>query len=284
MKWIHGVALMGVAALAAAGELKATVADNRVDTCNQCSLQQVEAKATQRNVATMVGVYVLDYALERVWLCEVVREPELGGNVAACGLADAGKQAEFKEITSLIRQLNTIVEIPYPGGDIYSISGCPACARGWLLDNRHALANQLSLIDQLAAKGIRFGASLQVRAGTIDVSVEGQVRVKVKLSNDSSGGREKGYCIGALTNTELVIDTDQCTDSDGNPIPTLANLTIRRYVFTSTSNHLNMINRLRATGRTVHLGGIATVGELKEIDCNAKDCESKEPPPSNGGR
>jgi hypothetical protein len=282
-EWIRAMA--GMAAMAASASAIANVSDGRVDTCNQCTLQQVEAKAIQRYVPSMVEVHVLDYAHELVWTCEVVREREFNANVASCGLAPPAAQQVFKEVAGLVRQLNSEVSIPYPGGNIYDIAGCPACARGWLLDNRYRLANQLSVVDLLAARGLALAASLNVWRGAVSASYEGQIRVKVILENDASGGREKAYCIGTLTNTELVVDTNRCVDSDGNPIPTLANpLPQDSYVFLSTVNQQNMINRLRSTGRVVRSGGTVTVGQPGRIDCNSNDCESKEKEPSSGGK
>lgn len=249
-----------------------------LDTCNGCTALQVEARAEQRHAWTMERVFVLDYLQRTAWQCDVYYEQEFNANIAACGPAAQEVQQTFFEMTDSIISLNGEVEIPYDGGSIYDISGCPACARGWLLDNQGALVNQLSLIDLLSAAGLRFAGQIGVSVGSVSASYEGQVRVKVTLENDSSGGREKGYCIGYLTGTELMIDVNQCVDSDGNPIPTLQNTNVQnRYAFTSTFNHSSMVNRLRAVGRTIYTGTVTT-GPL-EIECTGDECIT--PPPGD---
>lgn len=124
--------------------------------------------------------------------------------------------------------------------------------------------------------------AINVSPASISATYGGQIRVKVVLDDDASGGREKAHCIGVLTDTGLVIDADQCFDSDGNPIPTLCNPGLQdAYVFSSVVNQQGMANRIRALGRPVRHGGTVTVGQLGRIDCNRRGCESKEMSPSS---
>lgn len=250
-----------------------------LDECNGCSQTQVTARAEQRYVRDYKEVVILDYINSAAWQCEVYYEPEFMSNFASCQPASSAVQHEFNEVVGWVTSLNASeVEIPYPGGNIYDISGCPACARGWLLDNQHALSNQLSIIDMLKAAGVNLAGRIGVVVASVEASYEGHVRVKINLSNDSSGGRESAYCIGYLTGTELAIDVNKCVDSDGNPIPTLENPSIQTgYLFTSSINHGAMINRLRGIGRRVVFTGTVTVGSPAKIDCNSTECESKEP-------
>ncbi|WP_156890144.1 hypothetical protein [Silanimonas lenta] len=264
-----------------AGSGLASTRGDWVDVCDGCALWQVEARAARYPVSALSKVHVLDYHNAVVWSCDVVREKELGTNLASCGPASSEAQQAFREIVDIVRELKAEVSIPYPGGNIHDIAGCPACARQWLLDNRYRLANQLSLLDLLVARGLTLSVAINVSVASISATYGGQIRVKVVLDNDASGGREKAHCIGVLTDTGLVIDADQCFDSDGNPIPTLGNPGLQdAYVFLSAVNQQSMVNRIRALGRPVRHGGTVTVGQLGRIDCNSHGCESKEKPPS----
>lgn len=256
-----------------------------LDECNGCTQTQVMSKAEQRYVRDYKQVFILDYVNSAAWQCDVYYEREFMSNFASCAPASSAVQYDFNEVVGSVVSLNASeVEIPYPGGNIYDISGCPACARSWLLDNQHALANQSSIIDMLAAAGVRLAGRIGVGVASVEASYEGHVRVKIKLSNDSSGGRESAFCIGYLTGTELAIDVNQCVDSDGNPIPTLENPAVQMgYLFTSPINHGAMINRLRGIGRRVIFTGTATVGSPAKVECNASECESKEPADETDG-
>lgn len=256
-------------------------ADNSADTCNGCSVQQVESVAENRTVLRTKTVFVFDYWNSVAWECSVYHEREFNENFASCGHASSAVQGMFDDVVGYVTYLNNEVSLPYGSGDIYEISGCPACARGWLLDNQHSLQNQLDAIDLLAAAGYRLAGTINVWVGSVTASYEGQVRVKIVLANDSSAGREKGYCLGYLTGSELVVNVNQCVDSDGNPIPTLEAPNVQRhYVFTSLHNHRSMINALRAIGRPVMYVGTVTVGPLK-MDCTGEGCKTPEPEDEN---
>jgi hypothetical protein len=250
-----------------------------LDECNGCSQAQVVTRAEQRYVRDFKNVVILDYVNSAAWQCEVYYEREFMSNFASCQPASSAVQHDFNDVVGWVVSLNASeVEIPYPGGNIHDISGCPACARGWLIDNQHALSNQMNIIDMLAAAGVRLAGRIGVGVASVEASYEGHARVKIKLSNDSSGGREAAYCVGYLSGTELAIDVNKCVDSDGNPIPTLENPSVQTgYLFTSPINHGAMINRLRGIGRRVVLTGTVTVGSPAKIDCNSTECESKEP-------
>lgn len=264
------------------GDVKASSNGPELDTCNDCTQAQVKVVAKQRYVSPVSGwkgVYVLDYHNGVAWACDVYNEPGLPQNIATCQPAAADVQQTFLEIAGYVAMLNSnVVEIPHPGGDIYKISGCPACARQWLVQNGPAVANELDFLDMLAAAGMQLSAQLGIGVAQVGASYEGQTRVKVVLSNDGSGGLEKGYCIGYLSGTELAIDANNCVDSDGNVIPTLENPNISMtYLFTSIHNHRAMINRLKGIGRPVFIRtGTTSIGPLT-VECTSTECESKDP-------
>lgn len=259
-----------------------------VDVCDGCALWQVEARAARHPTGSLPGVkvHLLDYRNAVVWSCDVVREKELATNVASCGPASSEAQQAFREIVDIVRELKVAeVSIPYPGGNIYEIAGCPACARQWVLDNRHRLANRLSLLDLLVARGLTLSIALNVRAASVSATYDGQTHVKVYLDNDASGGQEKAYCIGKLTDVGFVVDTDQCFDSDGNPIPTVSNPRFQDvYLFNSIVNQRSMISRLQSLGRPVRGGGTVIVGQPGRVECGSRDCVSREKVPSSGGK
>ncbi|MGY6517539.1 MAG: hypothetical protein ACXIUZ_02385 [Lysobacteraceae bacterium] len=256
------------------------LAQGSVMVCNGCTAEQASQRASQVSVPSSgpAEVYVADYHNVSLWRCEVWWEREIfpPGKVAFCGPASPSLQAEFEDLAIAISAANKSIEIDYPGGNIYEISGCPACARSWLLDNQGALASKLSLVDIARARGWALGGRMGGRGADMEATVAGQVRIKLVLRNDASGAPEKGFCFADVTSNGVQVDVDSCVDGDGNPIPTLNNPNIQvTYAFNSPINHGQMVIRLRAVGRTVRGSGTVTVSPL--ISCTSQECEADEP-------
>jgi hypothetical protein len=246
--------------------------------CSNCDGDSVELVASRAPSGLGVfDVVVLDYTRETVWTCTTRREARTRYADATCTPAPASAQADFAVIAKTVQQLDgDIISIPHPGGNIYDISGCPSCARNWLYTNRHAVARQASLLNLLSANGLKLAGNLGIKFADLQMSYEGQARVLVEMSNDRGATDQgKAYCIAAITNTEIVIDVNQCFDGDGNPIPTLQNNALQmRYTFSNGVNYGGFVGRLSAIGYPVHGAGVVTVGGV--IDCRAKECEGRE--------
>lgn len=273
-------ALLAVSALAP--RVADAAGDARFLACDGCTQQQVVLLAKRQYVDTYADVFVGDFSSGLLWQCWVIRETELGRvggglnrNMASCTPAPAEANALFEDLADTVTLLGASrIEIPYPGGNIHDIAGCPGCARQWLYNNRHASSTQMSLVDLLAAQGIRISGALDLRVGQINVALEGRVVVKVVLSNDNSSGLEKAYCLAKLDGTGLTIDSDSCVDSDGNPIPTSTNPEVpQAFSFTSQVNFDRMVARLRAMGRPVRTGTVSVLPI--RVDCTGDECEAE---------
>tara|TARA_R110002020_G_scaffold23941_7_gene79214 strand:+ start:101 stop:973 length:873 start_codon:yes stop_codon:yes gene_type:complete len=254
--------------------------DARMLSCDGCTQQQVTLLAQRQYVNTYADIFVGDFSKGLLWQCWVIRETELGPrgsrNFASCSPAPVEANELFSDLAGIVYELNSSsIEIPYPGGNIHDIAGCPACARHWLYNNRHSASNQMSLVDLLAAQGYRIALALGLRGGQVEAAIQGRVLVKVYLSNDDSNGLERAYCLGRLSEIGLTIDSDSCVDSDGNPIPTTTNPDVpQAFLFTSTVNYSRMVTRLRATGRRV---GTGTVDVMPiRVECTGNECQSEE--------
>lgn len=266
------------AAAFSAAFFSSTVSANSIGHCSACD--QYEAEEVASGMPTTVGISrigVLDYARYFAWACEVHREPGVSEATAVCVPAPAAAQTAFSMIAeSVVRLKSDTISIPFPGGNIFDLSGCQSCVTNWLLDNRYRVASQVDLIDLMAANGLTLAAALGVRAGDVQASYTGQVAVRFELENDDAAqGNRKAYCMGSITSHGIVIDPNQCFDSDGNPIPTMAAPTLQmRYSFNSSTNFVRFTSRLAALGRPVRGAGMVTVGGV--IDCTVTECSGRE--------
>lgn len=246
--------------------------------CSNCDLHEVEqVAAAMPGMGRVSRVAVLDYVRRFAWACDVHREPGVLEATAICSPGSVPAQAAFATITRGIAQLKTdTISIPYPGGNIFDLSGCQSCVTNWLLANRHAVAARVDLIDLLAAEGLRLAAALGVRGWDVQASYTGQVTLGIELANDDAAqnGR-RAHCMATITGNGIVIDPDRCFDSDGNPIPTMATPNLQmRYTFNSNANFVRFAGRLAALGRPVRGAGIVTVGGV--IDCTVAECSGRD--------
>lgn len=256
---------------------------NELTHCNGCSQLQVKTKAKNFYAKTSTRtelLYVLDYHAPFVWKCTVyVEQEQWAPNIANCVSAPANAQSIFIDLVDLLITLQQAdVSIDYPTGDIYDIAGCQACAANWIADNQTELAYELSGLNGVGAKGVDLSATLSVPFLSISSNYEAQLIIRVKLSNDTSGGPHEAYCLGQFVGGVLRIDSDTCVDSDGNEIPgTQPTNSAERYVFTNEQNYVGMMNTLNRLGYNVETvpSGTVTVNPII-VDCVGSNCAPEE--------
>lgn len=174
-------------------------------------------------------------------------------------------------------QTSATIGMPNDGNfdSIHDISGCPACARNWLLSNSHRVSNMVGLFDILHAKGLELSASIGGDAGSIGATYSAYLEFKLAMESDVGANGEAGYCMATLAGSGMVIDTSNCTDSDGNPIPVSAdNFRNMRYMFLTQKNLSRWLQRAQFYGIPITggSGGNVTVGGMRRFDCNQTEC------------
>ena len=95
------------------------------------------------------------------------------------------------------------------------------------------------------------------------------------MESDVGANGEAGCCMATLTGSGMVIDTSNCTDSDGNPIPVSAdNFRNMRYMFLTQKNLSRWLQRAQFYGIPITggSGGNVTVGGMRRFDCNQTEC------------
>ena len=283
-----------------------------VKRCDGCTIIQKRSAAQSLPVASQANVYFMDFSsglLSGFYVYRAAQPYQLppkddvenianldsatssranpatvGGQLWLESLSITPEQqlafAEFVEsyfdFVGYASQINSSIRMPHDSSfdSIYDIAGCPACARNWLLANAHRVSNTIDLFDILYAKGLEFRGSIGGDAGDISATYAPYLQFKLIMESDVGANGEAGYCMATLTGSGVIIDTNSCTDSDGNPIPVSAeNFRNVSFLFLSQNNLERWLQRARLFGIPITgAGGNVTVGGMRRYDCNQAEC------------